>query len=502
MTRRLVLPLLLLAAPAAAEPTAETLHALALAGDVPAVEAAFDDAFAAVRAGDLPADDLRAMTEALMVSDDRVRAFVETWLAAEPDSPHPHAVLAFQLRDEGFRLRGGEVMAWTYPEAVEAFHARLADSMDLARRAIALAPDHPPSIDAVLSLQTVTGAMAPDTAEDFLRSAMEATHDRGVLVRATALALPQWGGGGLPEVARLCAEFAPLVEGVPGYTADHCVADALFTHPFQVEAEGASRTVLAAPAGLFDHDLRLRAAINLHWESPETAELARTLVEEPGLADLELALNYDTVVARPRGWPLVGNDVLARAQARAWERLDRDPHHLVSIDLLLGQGPFPGPPGLPEGLSPEEALRLARLRVEAAPYDPDSWATLAGALAANGATPEDPRFEASSINAVAYSNHRPLPLMAYVDHRGLVFEGLSAGDSREVAACEVVRADRLLREVCASAGPREWVCAETDFLHPRWSAALDYAEAGGLCEWDRAAPLAMIALRPRALPEG
>jgi hypothetical protein len=70
-------------------------------------------------------------------------AWLEGWLAAEPDSPHAAVVRASSLLDQAGRARGGAYASQTSREQLEAFTRINGEADDAARRAVALAPEDP-----------------------------------------------------------------------------------------------------------------------------------------------------------------------------------------------------------------------------------------------------------------------------------------------------------------------------------------------------------------------
>ena len=126
-----------------AGPSPEEVRALALAGDMAGVEAAFDTLRAASDAGEATGQDLRTLVEALAGSDPALAAFADRWIAAEPASPHARTVRAWQLVDEGWRLRGGQSMTWISQDAFDGWQDRHGQAADSGRKGLVARPPLP-----------------------------------------------------------------------------------------------------------------------------------------------------------------------------------------------------------------------------------------------------------------------------------------------------------------------------------------------------------------------
>jgi hypothetical protein len=303
-------------------------------------------------------------------------------------------------------------------------------------------------------------------------------------------------------VARLCETYAPLVEGVDGYAPEVCLADVVSYHPFGHKRAVTAATIMDSDPSLFDPVRRARAMLFGTVGEPE-AEALRDLILDPAFTDVEPARAYDMNVAVRRGWPTLSPEVHERARAEAEARLADDPKNLAIIDMLLSPPPMPVfvAGRTPPEPDPAAIERLARARVEAAPYDPHSWSALSGTATDRG-VPLDPVHGIASANMVAYGNHKPDYLTMFATNRSNLFVSLPPGEARDAVACEVVRADRLLREVCSAYGSSEWWCSQTDFSQPYWQSTLDHAKSEALCAWDLDAPLTMIAFRPPPATRG
>ena len=256
---------------------------------------------------------------------------------------------------------------------------------------------------------------------------------------------------------------------------------------------------------LFD-DARAQALRMEVGLRPDGWERLHAAVTAPGFADPDMATFYDmnhgNPLAEPPTWPAV--EAAAEAEARA--RLAWDPYDLDAIDVLLGGlDAAPYEESLPDRGA---AIALARTRVEAAPYDPKSWQALDDAVnAVSPNRPIDPLGALAGGNAVAWGGHAPDTLWSYLigrhilfansGNRGVAPEAAQAGI--DASLCPIVRADRLLREVCAAV-PDDWTCRSTDFTAPEWQDALDHAEAEALCAAERDGPLESIVFQPVPLP--
>lgn len=508
----------ILAGASFAQVTPDALRALALAGDVEGLEAAFAEVHEAAREGRLTPDEVRAFGRPLHLGGGPVWTVVDDWLRARPDSPYANATRAWQLDARAWGLRGTAPARDTWPEAMAGFVAAEHAAWVHGLRAHEAAPDFVPGSDALLALDLHVGELSDADFDTLLAEVMEATPNHGTLLRAAGRTRVEWGGGGPDAAWVICTTYAPVVTDAEGYDADACMAEIILRQGFggpirQVAADVA----LSRPEPWLDR-ARLEVARFVPVAGGDRLlreAVADRLASDLSLTDtLDLALTHDVAHALPDGRPGVFGDVLVRVQAEARDTLRLHPADPEAIDALLWSM-APAGVELPHA-SPEERTALLRARLGATPYDPETWSELARA-SLDIMDPLDERHLPYGINAIVYSNHGynelgallggfDARLMAANWPRGLVPEYPSLPEEEMAALldrvlCPIVRAQRLADAACEEARGMEAAQCRGGGPAPRIAAAVDYAEAGGFCPWERAAPVASLSYTPVPLPE-
>lgn len=494
--------LMVLAARLSAAPDGEQLQAMARSADVAGLEIAFEEARQALTDGQSTADNLRAMVDALIVSDPTVRAGMVAWLDQKPDSPYAATITAFIRYRDSFAVRGQGSTSETWPAAIDEFRSMQVEGSQLALQAYEAAPDFVPASDAVMTFQGTVRPLSTGAFEAVVAAVMADTPNRGSLQRAAYQALPQWGGEGLTAVARLCSAHALHVHDVPDYDIESCTIDLLAQHDFGRDARMMVADLLMQNDNPIFDKLRLSAGM---IEGPAQAEDAmREILEDPEIGDLELAAIYDHSHAIPQGLPVMEPVVRDLVIADIRSRLEVDPYNVYLIRALMeAEGWDQLAPPL---LSASDMVALNRDLLVASPYDPYAWVEFASGLRQLGRS-DDPAFLSAQINAVAYSRHQSGPLHNLTGSLMRAAEDLAQDDypgasedvdfdALELTLCPLVRAERLLQQACAVPDEWDWSCSSSAEEAPRVAAAVADITARGWCTWERTAPLSEIRFLP------
>jgi hypothetical protein len=212
----LTIPCVFLFQTATADPL-DDLFAAAQAGDSTAVEALIDGA-------ETP-QLRRDMMWALAASHPDTRAFTKSWADAEPDNPVALTARAWSLYREGFIIRGVASVRDTWPASYATARPMIAESYELAERALALDDTYLPASDAVIMIGEVSGHM--DRSAEEAARILDLNLNRHSLVIAASSVRPNWLGT-IAVKTDLCDAYAEKLRDAPGYTAEMCVIDAIF----------------------------------------------------------------------------------------------------------------------------------------------------------------------------------------------------------------------------------------------------------------------------------
>ena len=414
-----------------ATPDPDGLRALAYAGDVDGVEAAFVAIHAEERAGGISYDELRDRYLALIIFDPRVLTFTDRWLQEYPNSPHAHAIRAWQLYNASSEIRGEKNPRDTYSLALEGFNALQAQSLDHAQAAYQAAPDLVPASDALLALQMSHRFLAPTDFAQLFGDIMAVTPNSWSLFLATKPARPEWGGGGSAIVRGLCDSFAGLVTDVPNYDSDTCFVHSIFSsesylrdsvvvaeasrildgsdHPYLDEArllQGYAATADIIPAG--------SDAPQTYHRNPQVAATLAEILSRPGYMDRGQAEIYDMNFAQPFELPLLLPMMIEREVAWAQERLTVDPYDSKAIAVMTRIHYDAYGNLVPDHLSVPQSIALLERRLLISPYNAEVWWQLARLIQLQEmsllASPSDAYYE----NAIVYSNYDVFAVQVYL----------------------------------------------------------------------------------------
>jgi hypothetical protein len=488
-----------------AAPDHDALRDLARAGDVAGLEQAFADAFAAFRAGALRAVDLRSMVEAVVVTDPAVRDGIGKWHSERPGSAFAASVAAFRDYEDSFALRGEDTVSDTHPSALAAFSKLQDRAMEHALDAYAAEAGFPPATDAVMIFQRTTHKLSPSLFDSVVAAAMAAVPERDTLWRATLQAEPQWGGGGLPEVERLCDLYAGSVTDVANYDVETCVLDNLSRGSFPSEIIRAIIPQIDAnPNPVLDH-----ARLELLMYDSDPAELAamRAMFNDPAMTDIDLARSYD-MLRMSQGVtddPSMVAIVAERAFNHAREALAYDPYNRDLLSKILYAARADN--YAPDRLTPDERLAFSRDLVVAMPLNGGSWGGLASEMSrAYRDDPLETYVDPIYINSLAYSKHQSSLLSNFAYDKLVRLEDIEDQTRSGAAAppietlaerlsCPLVRILRLIEAVCAT--PDDFtICGPVEGEAGRFNAAVAPAVDAGFCAWERWGPVSLLVFEP------
>ncbi len=488
-----------------AAPDHDALRDLARAGDVAGLEQAFADAFAAFRAGELRAVDLRSMVEAVVVTDPAVRDGIGKWHSERPGSAFAASVAAFRDYEDSFALRGEDTVSDTHPSALAAFSKLQDRAMEHALDAYAAEAGFPPATDAVMIFQRTTHKLSPSMFDSVVAAAMAAVPERDTLWRATVQAEPQWGGGGGAEIERLCSIYAGSVRDVADYDVMTCILDNLSRGSIpSYMLHSIIPAIDANPHPVLD---QARVRFLMHDSDPSELAAMRPVFDDPAMTDMDLAYDYDMlrmsqgVIDDPSMTAIVAHRAFVQARAG----LARDPYNRALLRQLLEAER--ADPYAPDRLTPDERLAYSRDLVIASPFDGWSWGGLASEMSRHYRDdPLDTYVDPVYVNSLAYSNHHGGLLTNFgydrlvrlEDIEDRTREGAPAppiGTVAERLSCPLVRVLRLLGAVCAM-DDTSTMCGPVEGEAERFQAALVPAIEAGLCHWERWGPVSLLVFEP------
>jgi hypothetical protein len=499
-----------------------------------------DDLLVSVDAGDTAgverqvraADGLQGQTLLLWwlaSSHPDMRAFVRSWAEREPDNPIALIGYGWSLHREGYRLRGKNTVAHSWPASLNAAEERFDAAFELAEAAVRAEPDFDAGVWALLAFGRPSGNAAEAMAE---AERVLATRPNGLILReALALQSPAWGGS-LAGAEDLCERYAGQLSGDEALTVEGCLVLAGFSGGQPDEtlewARGQLGDYLDHPlfATIFAdlaHDQRLPDALIEPYREARIADGTLTL-------DAAL-LGTDSPLTLPElPQPDIITPAFTRDLAYGLRFADRDPANpeaveqlaaLYDVADLLGMqsyGAFsPTPPADAESMAAKHREEMAGLRddlsrralaaLEETPQNPSAL-MLAAELVRKRYQDrlETARWRLSLAgNALVYTDHLYTELRNYIRiNRNISpwFEvDLKAGRSDytqaeldDVFTCPLIRAVRLLDEACEKEGlPIEqcYVQSSTTIsaLHAGPDSPFDSAEFRGACLAEREGPL-------------
>ena len=520
--RNLLLPVLLiiLAQPAFATPNPDELRAMAYAGNVDAIEAAYVAIHAEERAGAISYDELRQRYLALVVFAPRILEFTESWLEEYPDSPHAHTIKAWQLHESAFAIRGTGMPRDTYYLALEGFNELQYQALSHAQIAYAIAPDLVPVSDLLLQLQTSYRFLNSFDFATLLGDIMAMTPSHRSLILAAESAMPQWGGGGSPAVRYLCDTFAAAVTDVENYDSDTCFVEIMFSSASYLRDSAAmaeANRLLEGNNHRYLDNARLFQAFGAMEDifpagsdAPQTyhrnLEVAATLasiLSRPGVHDTHAADNYDNFYAVPFGLPLMLPQMIEREVAWAQDRLAVDPYDPKAIAALTStRWDSYGMP-MPDRLPVPERISLLKRRLSVNPYLSEVWSDLALLVQVQERSPFGSPSDIYFENAIVYSNYDVFPVQYYLQSKYEQINRRLRAEQFELSGrfmdqalfehgfCPYLRLENLKQLLCNGPRSDSWACGG-------WGPGPEHVLAVAL---ERATDANMCIAERRANPE-
>ena len=525
----LTIILIIIGQPALATPSPDDLRAMAYAGNVDAIEAAYVAIHAEERAGGMTYDDLRQRYLALVVYDPRILGFTQSWLDAFPNSPHAHAVRAWQLYHAAFEIRGERGSRDTYYLAFEGFDQLQAQALDHAMTAYQAATDLVAASDALLVLQTSHRFLGPTDFAQLLADIMTVTPNHQSLFLAAETAKPQWGGGGAPAVRYLCNTYAAAVMDVAHYDPDTCFVEVLFSSesylrdtPAMAEAnrllEGNDHPYLDA-ARLFQGFAAMEDIIPAGSDAPQTyhrnlddAVTLASILARPDVYDTQAAENYDNFYAIPLGLPLILPEMIEREVAWAQGRLVEDPYDPKAIAALTETRYDSIGAPMPDRLSAPERVTLWKRRLLVNPYLPEAWSSLGMLVQLQELSPFASPLDAYYENAIVYSNYDVRQIQYYLHAKYEQINRRLRAEQSELSGrfmdealfddgfCPYLRLENLKQFLCNGPRSDSWLCGGWGPGPEQVLAeALERATAANLCIAERRANPEDLAFTPTTI---
>lgn len=178
---------------------------------------------------------------------------VQDWLAAYPESAHPHAARAAALVHEALIVRGQQTVRETPKASMRRMRELLDDALPYAERALQLDPTH--SFAAWKLFEIGIWTSRRGLAERARRIDLKYRDPATVFWNNLFLSLPQWGGG-VFGTRKFCTRGALIVEGV---TKDECeLITAVISVPMKIDPlEALQRLQSDYPGRWNDHVARL-----------------------------------------------------------------------------------------------------------------------------------------------------------------------------------------------------------------------------------------------------
>ena len=522
-----VILLIVIGHSAMATPSPDELRAMAYAGNVDGVEAAYVAIHAAERAGGISYTELRQRYLALIVFDPRVLTFTDNWLQRYPDSPHAHAIRAWQLYNGAFAIRGDAVPRNTYYLALEGFDQLRYLALDHAWQAYQNAPDLVPASDALLSLQKPIQFLGWADFWRFLGDIMTVTPNHQSLILATSTALPQWGGGGPAVVRDICDRYSSVITDVENYNSDICFIEAMLNPEHYWPHEPAAQEALAILPGqdhpILDYIRFQQAVMPFDNQSPDivndfvqrdpqgaraAAEIAGELIRRPEYVRTGDANSYDNAFAIPLGLPRMLPEVIVRQVEWAKQRIDEDPFDPVAIATLSHTNFFGVP--VPDPFSTEQIVSMMQRQALVKPYDPEIWRALGDLVASLQTSHFSTEADVYYINSIVYSNYDWYRIQHYLQVKYEFINHALYVEEREMGGrfisealfqdgfCPFIRLENLKTLICQ--GPRSddpncpygWGPGPERVL----AEALQRSTAANLCVAERRANPEDLAFQP------
>jgi len=494
--------ILLLASRAVIAQTApEQIRDYAYSGDVPRVEAAFAQAHQASLTGQISFDELRALSDILIVTHPDIIDFTIQWREDYPGSPYAAALRSAQLMQNSWTIRGTKSIRDTHPDALRTFQELQVAAVGLAQEAYGAAPDYVAASDVMFRGQLATKPLSNNAYYEMLQDVMDVTPSRQSLAHALSVTLPNWGGGGYRVILPICDEFAAKVIDVAGYTTDVCAIDMIH----QFDRSDAARNYADGLLDSVSHPLTdpARARRAMARQADGDRGFLIEYMSRPEFMDIRTASRFKSYFRNDDESEALMVALDSRLQANAAEQLRHDPLNMDHMSIIKREIII-----LAElSIRPDrERNRIfAQRSILVSPYDSSNWESAATFLGRGNTIEKLSGYDPYLINAIFYSDHSMLSLRAlmikktngYQNYQRRVSTGeispLPEEELHREVHCPAIRLARLMQAVCDGRGQD---CNEATGLSDSLDQIFSEVEAGDLCQYERNASTADLLYTP------
>ena len=223
MRAKLICAFITLPLAAAASPTPDAFFTLIQTQDLAAVKTALVEA--ATEDASVEPQKQRDLFAVFSNSAPAIDAFTTDWLTQSPDDAMALTARGWYFYGMGWAMRGNASGRETSAPAIAKMRAYHRQALEKFQAAIAADPSLIPASDGPLVLAPTLGNSEMVMPE--LERIMTLAPNRGSLVRAMLVQMPQWGGD-MQNIASICDHFAPMVTSIADYTSETCQLDAIY----------------------------------------------------------------------------------------------------------------------------------------------------------------------------------------------------------------------------------------------------------------------------------
>lgn len=221
MRAKLICALILMPFAALASPTPDAFFTLIQNKDSAAIKTALTAALAEDATGQTQRDLFAVFAHSAPAID----TFTSDWLAQSPDDAMAMTARGWYFYGTGWAMRGNASAPETSTPAIAKMRIYHRRALEQFQAAIKADPSLIPASDGPLVLAPTLGN--PEMVMPELERIMALAPNRGSLVRAMVVQMPQWGGD-MQNIASICDHFAPMVTSTADYTSETCELDAIY----------------------------------------------------------------------------------------------------------------------------------------------------------------------------------------------------------------------------------------------------------------------------------
>ncbi len=496
------------------------------ANDIHRVEATFVAQQAAFEAGEVTADEMRCLLHHFSKSRPETGGFVEAWRDAYPASPYAMTARAWHVLRASTDMRGEDIVARTYPEALRLFNEWQREGWGLAALAYDANPRFIPASDYIIG--SANPMNAKRRSDEVFRAVMESDPNYGTYRHARNRIIRGWGWS-WREAERFCDTYGPLYEKNVGDDDPSLICQLRIAPHFGSQKHDWKIATLKT-LDRTDLDYLWMWYLTRMDATPEQVARAHAVIADPEYLNYADALRFDENVAASHGYDFVSYDVRLRQVERATAELDHDPYNPTLIGWLTDPVMKPGwtEDGLQKWdlvnqIEPREETELTSRLLVRKPYHADTWSRLKGALLRERQVVPHGPMMALTTNEVVYSNHRidvvngyiGQLIRAYGDWKRFEPEGAMASLPEEAQRnlsiyyngvdidrdflCPLTRALRLHDVLCE--GNAEPACFLPPMITSSFAVVEEQVQSRGVCTTERLMPREALFFTPVPLPE-